>query len=393
MEHYRQEFQPPARLLLGAGPSNVNPRVLQAMSMSLVGHLDPNFLQVMDDVADMLRLVFRTNNDLTLPISGTGSAGMEAALVSVLEHGDSIVVGINGFFGERIAQIAERCGATVHRVEATWGHPLDPEAIEAELKRHNGVKAVAFVHAETSAGVLTPPQPIVDIAHHHGALALVDTVTSLGGVEVDVDGWEADICFSGSQKCLGCPPGLAPVTVSPRAETVMQDRQTLVQSWYLDMTLLRRYWSGTRMYHHTAPISMLYGLREGLRVVLEEGLSTRIQRHTQVSTALKAGLEALGLRLFAQEGYRLPNLTTVRIPDGVDDAAVRSALMERYGIEIGGGLGPVAGQVWRIGLMGENATASSVLTILSALEDLLPENGYEIGRGEGVATAQRALAE
>ena len=392
MERYRQEFQPPARLLLGPGPSNVNPRVLKAMSASLLGYLDPDFLTVMDDVAEMLRLVFRTSNDLTLPISGTGSAGMEAALVNVLERGDSIVVGVNGFFGDRIAQIAERCGATVHRVEAPWGHPVDPEAIEAELKRHSGVKAVAFVHAETSAGVLTPPAPIVEVAHAHGALALVDTVTSLGGVEVDVDGWGADLCFSGTQKCLGCPPGLAPLTVSPRADAVVRNRQTPVQSWYLDLTLLWRYWSGTRMYHHTAPISMLYGLREGLRVVLEEGLTTRIQRHTQAAAALKAGLEALGMRLFAQEGYRLPTLTTVRIPDGVDDAAVRSALVERYGIDIGGGLGPVAGQVWRIGLMGENATASAVLTLLSALEEILPENGYEVGRGEGVAAAERALA-
>jgi alanine-glyoxylate transaminase/serine-glyoxylate transaminase/serine-pyruvate transaminase len=362
------------------------------MGMSLLGHLDPNFLQVMDDVADMLRLVFRTENDLTLPISGTGSAGMEAALVNVIEPGDTIVVGINGFFGERIAQIAERYGAAVHRVEATWGHPVDPDAIEAELKRHSAVKAVAFVHAETSAGVLTPPRQIVELAHNHDALALVDTVTSLGGVDVDVDGWGADVCFSGTQKCLGCPPGLAPLTIGPRAETVIQDRKTPVQSWYLDTTLLRRYWSGTRVYHHTAPISMTYGLREGLRVVLEEGMEARIQRHARVSSALRTGLEALGLRLFAQEGYRLPTLTTVRIPDGVDDATVRSALLERYSIEIGGGLGPVAGQVWRIGLMGENATASSVLTLLSALEDLLPENGYEIGRGEGVAAAQRALA-
>ena len=392
MPSYQEEFHPPARLLLGPGPSNVNPRVLQAMGAPLLGHLDADFLRVMDDVREMLRLVFQTDNGITLPVSGTGSAGMEAALVNVLEPGDTAVVGVNGYFGDRLAQIAERCGATVHRVETPWGHPLDPMAMEAELDKHSKVKAVAMVHAETSTGVLNPVAKVADAAHAHGALIIVDTVTSLGGVEVAVDEWGIDICYSGTQKCLGCPPGLAPITLGPQAEAVLGNRQTPVQSWYLDMTLLRKYWGENRAYHHTAPISMIYGLREGLRVVLEEGLEARFQRHARNAAALRAGLEALGLRLFAQEGYRLPTLTTVYVPDGVNDARVRSTLLRQYSIEIGGGLGPVAGKVWRIGLMGENSRPSSVLTFLSALEDVLPEEGYEVARGEGVAAAQRALA-
>ena len=392
MPSYQEEFTPPTRLLMGAGPSNANPRVLQAMGASLLGHLDPAFLRVMDDVKEMLRLVFQTTNGITLPISGTGSAGMESALVNVLEPGDNIVVGVNGYFGDRMAKIAERCGVTVHRVEAPWGHPLDPQAMEAELKKHPKVKAVAMVHVETSSGVRNPTADIADIAHSHDALIVVDAVTSLGGMEVEVDRWGLDVCHSGTQKCLGCPPGLAPITFGPRAEEVLQSRQTPVQSWYLDATLLRTYWSENRAYHHTAPISMIYGLREGLRVVLEEGLEARFQRHALNAAALRAGLETLGLQLFAQEGYRAPTLTAVHVPDGVSDAKVRSTLLRQYNIEIGGGLGPVAGKIWRIGLMGENSTASNVLTFLSALEEVLPQEGYEVARGEGVAAAQRALA-
>ena len=389
---YLEEFRPGPRLLMGPGPSNVAPRVLQAMSASLLGHLDPDFLHVMDDVKEMLRLVFQTANGITLPISGTGTAGMEAALVNILEPGDTIVVGVNGYFGDRLAQIAARCGATVHRVEAEWGHPLDPQAVEAELKKHPKVKAVAMVHAETSTGVESPVADIADIAHAQDALTIVDAVTSLGGLAVSVDQRGIDVCYSGTQKCLSCPPGLAPITLAPPAEEVLSNRRTLVQSWYLDMTLLRTYWSENRAYHHTAPVSMIYGLREGLRLVLEEGLEARFQRHARNAAALRAGLEGLGLRLLAQEGYRLPTLTSVRIPEGVNDTAVRSALLRQYNIEIGGGLGPLAGKIWRIGLMGENSTPSSVLTLLSALEDVLPKEGYEVARGEGVATAQRALA-
>ncbi|MBI4201082.1 MAG: alanine--glyoxylate aminotransferase family protein [Chloroflexi bacterium] len=389
---YLEEFNPPFRLLMGPGPSNVHPRVLQAMGSPLLGHLDPDFLRVMDDVREMLRLVFQTANGVTLPISGTGSAGMEASLVNTLEVGDTVVVGINGYFGDRLAQIAARCGATVHRVEAQWGHPLDPSAIEREMKKHAKVKAVAVVHAETSTGVMSPVADIAQVAHAHDALIILDTVTSLGGVEVAVDRWGVDAAYSGTQKCLGCPPGLAPITLGPRAEEVLRKRRNPVQSWYLDLTLLRTYWSENRAYHHTAPISMIYGLREGLRVVLEEGLEARFERHARNATALRAGLQALGLRLFAKEGFRLPTLTTVYVPDGVNDAKVRSTLLRQYNIEIGGGLGPVAGKIWRIGLMGENSKASNVLTFLSALEQLLPQEGFEVASGAGVAAAQRALA-
>ena len=392
MSRYQEEFHPPIRLLLGAGPSSVNPRVLQAMGAPILGHLDPEFIRVMDDVREMLRLVFQTSNGITLPISGTGSAGMEAALVNVLEPGDTIVVAVNGFFGERMAEIASRCGANVRRVEAPWGHPLDPQAVEAELKNHSKVKAVALVHAETSTGVANPVAEIAEIARANGVLTIVDSVTSLGGMEVAVDRWGVDVCYSGTQKCLGCPPGLAPITFGPEAEAVLQNRQTPVQSWYLDVTLLRVYWSGNRAYHHTAPISMIYGLREGLRVVLEEGLEARFQRHDRNAAALRAGLETLGLLLFAQEGARLSTLTSVYIPEEVNDAKVRSTLLNQYNIEISGGLGPVAGKIWRIGLMGENSTPASVLAFLSALEEILLQEGYELAQGEGVAAAQRALA-
>jgi alanine-glyoxylate transaminase/serine-glyoxylate transaminase/serine-pyruvate transaminase len=391
MTTYLQEFTPPTRLLMGPGPSNVNPRVLQAMGAPLLGHLDPNFLSVMDDVREMLRQVFQTSNSLTLPISGTGSAGMEAALVNTLEAGDSIIVAINGYFGNRLVQVAERCGVTVHKIAYEWGHPVSPEAIEGEFKKHSKIKAVAMVHAETSTGVLSPVAEVARIAHDHDALAIVDAVTSLGGVEVAIDQWDVDACYSGTQKCLGCPPGLAPITLGKRAEDVLTNRKTPVQSWYLDMSLLRTYWSENRAYHHTAPISMVYGLREGLRVVLEEGLEVRYQRHERNARALRAGLEAMGLELFAKEDARLPTLTTVRIPEGITDADVRSTLLHKHNIEIGGGLGPVAAKIWRIGLMGENSNPSSVFTFLSALEEVLAQEGHEVPRGEGLAAAQRAL--
>ena len=393
MHSYQEEFHPPERLLLGPGPSNVNPRVLKAMGAPLLGHLDPDFLRVMDDVREMLRLVFQTGNTITFPVSGTGSAGIETAMVNVLEAGDTAVVGVNGYFGDRMAQIAERCGATVHRVETEWGHPLDPAAVRAELAKHPKVKAVGMIHAETSTGVLSPVAEIAEITHAHDALLIVDTVTSLGGIEVAVDEWGVDICYSGTQKCLGCPPGLAPVTMSPKAEEVLTTRKTPVQSWYLDLSLLRSYWSNTRAYHHTAPISMIYGLREGLRVVLEEGLEARYQRHARNALGLRAGLEALGLRLFAREDARLNTLTSVRIPEGISDTNVRGTLLREHGIEIGGGLGPVAGKAWRIGLMGENSKPAAVLTLLSALEKILPQEGYEVAQGQGVGAAEQKLGE
>ncbi len=392
MPKYMDEFVPPNRILMGAGPSNVNSRVLRAMSAPLLGHLDPDFISIMDDVKVMLRLVFQTTNNLTIPISGTGTAGMEAALVNVLEPGDTLIAATDGYFGVRLADIGARCGAKVSRVEAPWGEAIDPAAVEAELKKHPKVKAVSLVHAETSTGVVNPVKEIAEVVHRYGALLILDTVTSLGGVEVAVDKWGVDVCYAGTQKCLGCPPGLAPITLGPRAEEVLTKRKTPAQSWYFDLSLLSSYWGENRAYHHTAPISMIFGLREGLRVVLEEGLEHRFRRHERNAEALRAGLQAMGLELFAKETCRLPCLTSVKIPEGVADAKVRTALLRRYNMEIGGGLGPVAGKIWRIGLMGENSYPANVFTLLSALEVVLHEEGYEVAHGRGLAAAQEVLA-
>ena len=392
MESYLQEFRPPPRLLLGAGPSNVHPRVVQAMTAPMLGHLDPDFLGVMDDVREMLRLVFQTHNEVTLPISGTGTAGMDAALLNVLEPGDTIVIGANGYFAQRLADIAGRCGATACVVDHPAGSPVEPEALRAELRNHAKVKAVAVVHAETSTGVLTPLAELGELAHQHDALLIVDAVTSLGGVELKVDEWGVDVCYSGTQKCLACPPGLAPLTLSNRALEVLETRKTPVPSFYLDVATLRQYWrEQNRTYHHTAPIVMVYALREGLRLVLEEGLENRFQRHTLAAAALRAGLEAMGLTLFAREGCRLPSLTSVAVPDGVNDAEVRKTLLRKYNVEISGGLTEQAGQLWRVGLMGYNATASNVLYFLSALEGALSLQEFELPVGASLAAAQQAL--
>ncbi|MCH8194708.1 MAG: alanine--glyoxylate aminotransferase family protein [Chloroflexi bacterium] len=386
------ELNPPDRLLLGPGPANVSPRVLRALATPLLGHLDPAFLSIMDDTVYLLRQVFQTSNHVTIPISGTGSAGMEAALCNVVEPGDTVVIGINGYFGERLAEMASRYGARVVRVEAEWGLPLELEKIQKALKAERSVKVVAIVHAETSTGVLQPLDGLANLARSHDALLLVDAVTSLGGIDLRVDDWEIDICYSGTQKCLGAPPGLSPLTFGPRAVEVLRSRKTKVANWYLDLTLLGQYWGGERIYHHTAPISMIYALREALRIVDEEGLQKRFARHRRSARALWAGLEAMGIGLIAPEGYRAYSLTTVRIPEGVDDAALRRTLLEDWGIEIGGGLGPLRGKAWRVGLMGYNSTAKSVLTFLAALESALVQQGLEIAQGAGAAAAQRALA-
>ncbi len=366
------ELNPPSRVLLGPGPSMVHPRVLRVMATPLVGHLDPAFLQIMSDVQAMLREVFRTSNRLTLPISGTGSAGMETALANFIEPGDSVLICVNGYFGERMCEMAARLGAEVHRLERPWGEVFTPEEIDAALKEHPA-KLVALVHAETSTGVLQPMEGIGEIVHAHGALLLVDCVTSLGGVPVYVDDWGIDIAYSGTQKALSCPPGLAPITVSPRAEEVLKQRKTKVASWYLDLTLVQKYWGAERTYHHTAPISMIYALREALRVVLEEGLTRRWRRHRRNAELLWQGLEDLGLELVIPEEYRLPTLTTVRVPEGFNEAFLRRRLLEDYNIEIAGGLGAFKGQVWRIGLMGYSSQRSNVLLLLAALEDILRE--------------------
>ena len=394
MSDYLKEFQPPQRLLMGPGPSDVHPRVLQAMAKPILGHLDPDFLRGMDDVREMLRIVFQTSNTMTLPISATGTAGMEAAICNVVEPGDTVVIAINGYFGNRMADIASRCGAEVRTVTFPWGMPVGPDlsALEDEMRKHRSVKALGVVHGETSTGVLSPLPEIADLAHRYDALLIADAVTSLGGHEVALDRWDLDVCYSASQKCLGAPPGLAPISLGPRAVKVLRERETKVQSFYLNLVNLESYWSEGRAYHHTAPISMIYALREALRMTMEEGMEDRILRHARNAAALRAGLEALGLVLFADPVYKLNPLTSVVAPDGVNEAQVRRKLLTEYGIEIGGGLGEIAGRVWRIGLMGESSRESSVMAFLSALERILDGEGYEIAQGAGVAAAQRALA-
>ena len=381
---------------MGPGPSNVHPRVLQSMAAPILGHLDPDFLRVMDDVIEMLRIVFQTSNKLTLPVSGTGSAGMEAAFCNVVEPGDTVVIAINGYFGNRMADIASRCGAEVHRVEFPWGKPVGPDlsALEGEMGKHQRIKALGVVHGETSTGILSPLPEIAHLAHRYDALLIADAVTSLGGEEVALDQWDVDVCYSATQKCLGAPPGLAPISLGQRAVNILRNRKSKVQSFYLNLPDLETYWSGgSRVYHHTAPISMIYALREALRMAMEEGVEERIRRHSRNAAALRTGLEAMGLELFADPDDRLNPLTTVVVPGGVNEAQVRRQLLLGYGIEIGGGLGEIAGRVWRIGLMGESSREGNVLVFLSALERCLQEEGYEVARGASVAGAQRAFAQ
>jgi len=383
---------PPTRILLGPGPSNVHPRVLRALATPLIGHLDPAFIELMEETKRLLRATFLTANTLTLPISATGSAGMEACLVNLLEPGDTALVGVNGVFGTRMADIVERCGATPVRIEATWGRIIEPDAVVRALRDAPQAKLVALVHAETSTGAWQPLEEIGRAVRNADRLLVVDTVTSLGGCPVRVDDWLIDACYSGTQKCLSCPPGLAPLTFGARAIDALRRRRTRVQSWYLDLSMIERYWGEERVYHHTAPISMNYGLLEALRLVAEEGLEARWRRHERHHLALKAGLAALGLELAAQDGHQLWTLNAVRIPTGVDDAGVRNALLDEFGIEIGGGLGPMKGSVWRVGLMGESSTEANVLLLLSALERVLPRFGHAVRAGAGVAAAGAALA-
>ena len=390
---YLDEFNPPQRILMGPGPSSVNPRVLQAMTLPVLGHLDPQFFQVMDEVCEMLREVYHTDNFMTVPLSSTGTGAMEAACANVLERGDKAIVCRNGFFGDRLADIAGRCGADVVILDFEWGDPIDLQVLSDALEQHGPVKAVGVVHAETSTGVLTPMPEIVELVHRHNALIIVDAVTSLGGHDVRVDEWDVDVCYSATQKCLGSPPGLAPISFGPRAIEVINTRPTKVQSFYFNLKDLEAYWNQTRAYHHTTPISMTYALRESLRMMMEEGIDNRIRRHARVAGALRAGLEALGIGLMAAEGYRLNPLTTALIPEGIEDGAVRGRLLNDYNIEIGGGLGQVRGKAWRIGLMGESARETNVFALLSALEQILPDMGYEVATGASLAAAQRALVD
>jgi len=390
-ETSNMHLNPPNRILLGPGPSNIHPRVQQAMAAPIVGHLDPYFSDLMDDTTELLRSLFRTKNKLAIPISGTGSAGMEAGFCNFIEPGDVAVIGVNGLFGERMVDNARRCGAEVISVNSDWGRIIEPEAIEAVLKAQKKVKLVALVHAETSTGILQPLAEISQLAKQYEALFLIDTVTSLAGHEVAVDDWGIDICYSGTQKCISCPPGLAPFSANQKALSTLEARSTKVQSWYLDLSLLASYWTTGRFYHHTAPICMVYALHESLMIISEEGLDARIKRHERNGAALQAGLEAMGLTLHAQEGYRLNALTSVRIPEGVDDMKVRQGLLNEYNIEIGGGLGPLKGQIWRIGLMGHSSTEGNVLLLLYAMEKLLVKEGYKIDSGAGVTAAIQSL--
>lgn len=358
------------RILLGPGPSMVHPRVLRVMATPLVGHLDPQFLTVMDEVQELLRFVFQTKNEFTLPISGTGTAGMEAALCNFIQPGDEVLIGVIGYFGERLCNIAERYGAIVRRIDKPWGENFSPEEIEVELKK-KPAKLVGLVHAETSTGALQPMDEIGTIVHRYGGLLLLDCVTSLGGLPVKIDEWDVDIAYSGSQKCLSCPPGLAPITISERAREVIHERKTPVANWYLDLSLLDNYWGEERTYHHTAPITMIYALREGLRLVHEEGLEARFARHQRHAEILWEGLEGMDLTMHVPVEYRLPTLSTPRIPEGVDDLAIRKQLLNEYNIEIAGGFGKLAGKVWRIGLMGYSSRVENVTLLLAALEELL----------------------
>jgi len=390
---YMTELNAPQKVLLGPGPSTVHPRVLAAMASPVMGHLDPGFFQVMDDVCEMLRMVFHTENKMTVPISSTGTGAMETACANVIERGDEVLIARNGYFGVRLGDIAERCGATVHLMDTPWGKSVDPQALRDELKKHSGLKAVGVVHAETSTGVLSEVKELVDVIHETGALAIVDAVTSLGGHEMRMDEWGIDVCYSATQKCLGAPPGLAPISLSQGAMDVVVNRSTKVQSFYFNLQDLEAYWNQTRRaYHHTSPINMTYALRESLRMMMEEGLDNRIQRHARVAAGFRAGAEALGLTLLAEEGHRLNPLTTVSIPEGIEDGKVRAALLNDYDIEIGGGLGEFAGKAWRVGLMGESARERNVFAVLSALENILSKEGYEVAYGASLSAAQRAIA-
>jgi alanine-glyoxylate transaminase/serine-glyoxylate transaminase/serine-pyruvate transaminase len=360
-------FSAPPRVLMGPGPSDVAPSVLKAMSQPLVGHLDPVFVKMMEEIKTMLRVVFQTKNAMTFPVSGTGSAGMEFCFVNLIEPGDEVIVGVNGVFGNRMVDVAERCGARVTKVESAWGRIIEPSQIRDALQKVPRPKVIAIVHAETSTGALTPVEEISRLAHDAGALFLLDSVTSLGGCPVKIDDWQVDAVYSGTQKCLSCPPGLSPVSLSPRAMEVATKRKQKVQSWYLDVNLLASYWGQERVYHHTAPISMNYALHEALRLVLLEGPENRFRRHQENHLMLKQGLRELGLGLASQEGHQLWQLNAVDVPSGADEAALRKRLLVEHNIEVGAGLGALKGKIIRVGLMGETSKRENVTRFLTAL--------------------------
>ena len=382
-----KSFQPPYRLLLGPGPSNVEDRVLRAMSAQVVGYFDPVMTEIAAEIGRLLRMAFGTANRATFPISGTGTSGMEAALVNLLDPGDKCVIGHNGFFGDRLVQIAERCGGVPVPIAGEWGRPIFAEQVEAAVKREGKVKAIAVVHAETSTGVLQPLEGLRQIADRHGAYLLVDAVTSLGGHPVEIDRHGVDVCYSGTQKALSAPTGLSPITLSDRCLDLLRKRPRKLQTYYLDLALFEQYWAGNPFYHHTPPTTFYYALLEALRIVEEEGLEARWARHRLNHRALVAGVEAMGLAMHVEPAYRLWTLNTVKIPEGVDDAKVRGRLLKEFGIEIGGGLGTLKGKVWRIGLMGVNSRPNNVLLLLAALERILPAEGFSCGSGVAAANA------
>jgi alanine-glyoxylate transaminase/serine-glyoxylate transaminase/serine-pyruvate transaminase len=383
-------FHPPARTLMGPGPSDVNPRILEALSRPTIGHLDPAFIELMNEIKTLLQFAFQTNNALTLPISAPGSAGMEACFVNLISPGDKVIIAQNGVFGGRMKENAERAGGIAIMVEDDWGKPVDPQKVEDALQANPDAKILAFVHAETSTGARSDAATLCSLAQANDCLTIVDAVTSLGGIELDVDGWGADAVYSGTQKCLSCAPGLSPVTFSDRAQQSIKSRKDRVQSWFLDMDLVMGYWGEgqQRAYHHTAPINSLYGLHEALIILQEEGLQNAWARHQKNYTALAAGLACLGINFIVEPDYRLPQLNCVTIPDGADDAAVRQQLLSDYQLEIGAGLGPLAGKVWRIGLMGYASNEKNVLLCLGALDSVLAQQGVAFESGQAVAAAR-----
>ncbi|MCX8171090.1 MAG: alanine--glyoxylate aminotransferase family protein [Candidatus Bathyarchaeota archaeon] len=370
------DLKPPERLLLGAGPSNIDPRVLKALTLPIVEHLDPFFAGVMSETVDLLRYAFKTGNKVTFPISGTGSAGMESAICNIVEEGDEVVVCISGFFGDRISDMVQRYGGKSIEVRAQPGKIIEKEAVEEALANSNA-KAVAIVHAETSTGILQPLKEISKITHEYGALLVVDAVTSLGGCELKVDEWGIDICFSASQKCLGCPPGLAPITVSERAMSVIRNRRTRVRSWYFDLSTIEKYWiESNRVYHHTAPILLVYALREGLRLLYEERLENRWMRHIENMRLLVGRIEEIGLKIFTDKNHICPAITAINIPKNVNDENVRRTLREEYNITISGGLGELKGKIWRVGLMGVNSSRKNAILVAEALKNALKKEKY-----------------
>ncbi|UCE78014.1 MAG: alanine--glyoxylate aminotransferase family protein, partial [Gammaproteobacteria bacterium] len=379
----QKSFHPPLRTLMGPGPSDVNPRILEAMSRPTIGHLDPVFVAMMDNMKDLLRYAFQTDYELAMPVSAPGSAGMETCFVNLVQPGDKVVVCQNGVFGGRMKENVERCGATPVMVEDEWGRPVDANKVDETLRANPEARLLAFVHAETSTGAISDAALLADIARRHGCLTIVDTVTSLGGSPVKVSEWGLDAVYSGTQKCLSCTPGLSPVTFSERAIEVVKNRNSKVQSWFLDLNLVLGYWGGgaKRAYHHTAPINALYGLHEALVILAEEGIENAWQRHMDNHRALRAGIEAMGLAFVVDEPHRLPQLNSVSIPDGIDDAAVRSRLLNEYSLEIGAGLGPMAGKIWRIGLMGYASSRRNVLLCLGALDAVLSDLGAPVQSG------------